>query len=124
MTLSNAFRVERKVHCFAGKDRTGIAAMLLLKLLGVDDEAVMEDYIITNERRKAANDELLDKVRESGVPEEKVAALRTFIMVREEYLVAAREVMDEEYGSFEGYVEKGLRLDAKCLEQFKENYLE
>lgn len=31
-------------HCAAGKDRTGIAAMLLLTVLGVPEEAVIRDY--------------------------------------------------------------------------------
>lgn len=32
------------VHCYAGKDRTGIVAALLLASLGVDDEAIVADY--------------------------------------------------------------------------------
>jgi protein-tyrosine phosphatase len=32
------------VHCFAGKDRTGIVSALLLSLAGVPDELVAEDY--------------------------------------------------------------------------------
>jgi len=34
-------------HCAVGKDRTGTIAMLLLKLAGVSDELVIEDYAIT-----------------------------------------------------------------------------
>jgi len=32
------------VHCFAGKDRTGIVSALLLSVAGVPDEAVADDY--------------------------------------------------------------------------------
>jgi protein-tyrosine phosphatase len=32
------------VHCFAGKDRTGIVAALLLSLAGVPDELIAADY--------------------------------------------------------------------------------
>jgi protein-tyrosine phosphatase len=31
------------VHCTAGKDRTGIAAALILAALGVDEEAILDD---------------------------------------------------------------------------------
>ncbi len=31
-------------HCTAGKDRTGVTAALLLKLLGVDDDTILADY--------------------------------------------------------------------------------
>ena len=36
-------------HCTAGKDRTGLTAMLLLKLAGVEDEPVIEDYAASGE---------------------------------------------------------------------------
>jgi protein-tyrosine phosphatase len=35
-------------HCSAGKDRTGFAAAILLLALGVEREAVIEDYLATN----------------------------------------------------------------------------
>lgn len=34
-------------HCAAGKDRTGVAAALILSLLGVSDELIIEDYLLT-----------------------------------------------------------------------------
>lgn len=39
-------------HCAQGKDRTGIAAMLILLALGVDDETIVKDYMMTNEYLK------------------------------------------------------------------------
>jgi hypothetical protein len=38
------------VHCAVGKDRTGIVSALLLGLAGADDDAVVEDYLMTAER--------------------------------------------------------------------------
>jgi len=35
-------------HCTAGKDRTGFATYLLLSLLGVDNQVILEDYLLTN----------------------------------------------------------------------------
>lgn len=35
-------------HCTAGKDRTGIVSMALLRAYGVDDEAIVKDYLRTN----------------------------------------------------------------------------
>jgi protein-tyrosine phosphatase len=35
-------------HCAAGKDRTGIAAALLLATLGVDRATIEQDYLLTN----------------------------------------------------------------------------
>ena len=36
-------------HCAAGKDRTGIVAALVLGVLGVDDETIVDDYVLTAE---------------------------------------------------------------------------
>ena len=38
------------VHCFAGKDRTGIVSALLLGVVGVPDEVIAEDYALTSGR--------------------------------------------------------------------------
>ena len=37
------------VHCFAGKDRTGIAASLLLHALGVHRDDIMAEFLLTND---------------------------------------------------------------------------
>jgi protein tyrosine/serine phosphatase len=36
------------VHCSAGKDRTGIIAAVVLSLCGVEDEAVAQEYALTD----------------------------------------------------------------------------
>jgi protein tyrosine/serine phosphatase len=38
------------IHCHSGKDRTGIAAAILLSLAGVEKEAIADDYAITQAR--------------------------------------------------------------------------
>ena len=39
------------VHCTAGKDRTGVAAMVLLDLAGVSAEQIVADYELSSRRR-------------------------------------------------------------------------
>ena len=41
------------IHCAAGKDRTGIAVALVLRLLGVPREIIIEDYLASNENYDA-----------------------------------------------------------------------
>lgn len=43
------------VHCSAGKDRTGVACMLILLALGVPYEDIERDYMLSNELRKETN---------------------------------------------------------------------
>jgi hypothetical protein len=40
-------------HCTAGKDRTGILAAMVLAALGVGDEDIVHDYMLTSECRTA-----------------------------------------------------------------------
>ncbi len=42
-------------HCTAGKDRTGILAAIVLSALGVRDEDIVDDYMLTGESRAARN---------------------------------------------------------------------
>jgi len=37
-------------HCAAGKDRTGVLAALVLSILGVEQQVIVADYVITAER--------------------------------------------------------------------------
>ena len=39
-------------HCTSGKDRTGLGSALILLLLGVPEEKVIEDYMLSNELEK------------------------------------------------------------------------
>ena len=45
-------RVPMAFHCSAGKDRTGVAAILILLALGVDEKTAREDYMLTNRYRR------------------------------------------------------------------------
>ncbi len=47
------------IHCIAGKDRTGVAVALVLRLVGIDREHVVAEYLITNDR----TGKLLERLR-------------------------------------------------------------
>jgi protein-tyrosine phosphatase len=54
--LADADALPAVFHCAAGKDRTGVFAMLLLGLAGVPDEVIAADYELTTEATARAND--------------------------------------------------------------------
>jgi protein-tyrosine phosphatase len=89
-------------HCAAGKDRTGVAAALLLTALDVSPAAIMEDYLLSNalyrpaERRNA--DVLPADIRE------------TITKVRPSFLEAAFAAMTEGWGGPDVYLEKALGI--------------
>jgi protein-tyrosine phosphatase len=41
-------------HCTSGKDRTGMVSAMILDLLGVEDDVIADDYLLTNETRERA----------------------------------------------------------------------
>ena len=102
-------------HCTAGKDRTGFAAALILRSLGVSDEDVMRDYLLTNERLA-----MPDASRHGLTPEVSEVLWR----VRPEFLRAALDAVDTDYGGLEGYFREGLGLGDAEREQLRQLYLE
>ncbi len=55
-------------HCSAGKDRTGIVAMLALAASGVDREAILADYEVSAENMRAVLERQKQAAREAGTP--------------------------------------------------------
>lgn len=53
--LTGDGRLPAVFHCTAGRDRTGMLAAMVLDLLGVPDEVIAEDYVLTNEGRARSN---------------------------------------------------------------------
>lgn len=97
-------------HCFAGKDRTGISAAVILTVLGVSKEDIMEDYLKTNILRQNVNEEILAQLRASDVPKEMEEAVNAALCVEQEYLEICYEMAEKEYGSFEKYISEGIGL--------------
>jgi len=46
-------------HCHAGKDRTGLLSILIESLVGVEDHAIADDYVASNENLKHVYAEIL-----------------------------------------------------------------
>lgn len=107
-------------HCGAGKDRTGIAAAIILTILGVGDETIVENFLLTNLYRA----ELIENLP---------AELQPFVDTPETWaranavdaddLRAALTAMDEGVTSREEYLEKEFGLDATALKELRERYL-
>ncbi len=88
------------IHCTAGKDRTGFAAALILKALGVADDLIVEDYLLTNRFYRRAEAGL-----SSDLPEEVRDVLGS---VEASFLLAALDTVRTDYGDLEAYFEAGL----------------
>lgn len=108
-------------HCSAGKDRTGVAAMLILLLLGVDDETIMEDYLLTNICRKPLIDQRIAKEKAEGEEREHII---NAMGVQPDTAWAVLHSIRERYPSQEAYFEKEFGMDAQEMTRLRNLYLE
>ena len=53
-------------HCFAGRDRVGVIAALLLDLLGFSKETIIRDYMLSQGAKAANIDQLVAEVQRMG----------------------------------------------------------
>lgn len=86
------------VHCAAGKDRTGWAIATLLRAVGVTEEDILADYLLSNR----AISELRAAMQEEFGADRELAD--DLLGVREEYLRAANDAMRDLHGEFETYM--------------------
>jgi protein-tyrosine phosphatase len=96
------------VHCTAGKDRTGFATACLLWVIGVDHDAVVADYLRTNDIMRDRHERTLSEAADRGID---VTKLEEMLVVRRDYLDAAYERAVEIHGSVDAFVARGLGFD-------------
>lgn len=107
-------------HCVQGKDRTGIAAILLLRALGASMEDAREDYFLTNISLGREYEQLVQKGRSERELALMKIVLQVFPQCLDEYLGRVNEL----YGSVDGYLQTALGLSGRDLELLREWYTE
>jgi len=98
-------------HCTAGKDRTGMAAALILYALGVNQQLIFEDYLLSN---KHIEEKFAPIIQER--PE-----LKNLFIVKKEFLQAGIDAIIEENESIENFLVKQLNVN---ITKFRQTYLE
>ncbi len=107
-------------HCSAGKDRTGVMSALVLRALGVSEEVVVEDYVLTESatRRRIEMMKLLVRLR-GGDP----AGMAALMGARPGVIRVALEHVEREHGGIERYLVRKARVAPEAIEQLRENLL-
>jgi len=100
------------VHCFAGKDRTGVAASLLLHVLGVSRDDVIAEFLRTNDAptKHILERQSLPRMRDvyAGIEDE---AIENLINVRPEYIATYFGEIERDHGSIDAYLAQTLGVD-------------
>lgn len=111
-------------HCTSGKDRTGLAAMLLLYALGVDEETIMQDYLLTNEYNADRIEGTKMHLRSQGFDDEFIFKANLVLSAVDERIMRITlSYLKKEYGSVVGYIRGGLALTQADIDSLKEKYL-
>jgi protein tyrosine/serine phosphatase len=100
------------VHCFAGKDRTGIAASLLLHVLGVHHDDIVAEFLLTNDAptRHVLERQSLPRM-EAHYGEIAPAALHNLMGVLPEYIDTYIAEVTRDHGSLDAYLAAILGVD-------------
>ena len=109
--LQDSSQIPLLFHCTAGKDRTGMGTALLLFALGVDEQSIIDDYLLSNVYLDAKYAPL-----KALYP-----AIATAFEVKAEFISAGLQKIKEEHGTIENYLEKVLEVDIAKLQKM---YLE
>jgi protein-tyrosine phosphatase len=112
-------------HCTAGKDRTGIAGSLLLRALGVSEEEIMEDFLLTNSavELEATSERLAKWLSERAGRSVAPKDVFPLVGVERDFLYAAHKAIETAYGSLDNYYSSTLGLDAARREQLQARFL-
>lgn len=114
------------IHCAAGKDRTGLLAALTHRLLGVGEDDIVADYLLTNNRprmeKRAPMFAAFVHELTGRTPGEE--AIYAAMGVEAEYLHVAFDAIEAEYGSVESYLEHALQVDERLKAGIEAQLLE
>ncbi len=124
-------------NCTAGKDRTGIAAALLLTALDVPRATVIADYSATNrylDARQLAHSPASNMASSqtatantnpaAAFMQMPLGVQRAFMAADPSYIAAALAVLDHHRGGSAGYLRDELGLTPAALLQLRQMYLE
>lgn len=118
-------------HCAAGKDRTGFCAAMVLGLAGVDQDAIIADYTLTNTAVDLLAFTVTHRAAGMGLtdgehPFEKMRPDVREALMRAEpaYLESALDSVVASHGSISGYARQALGLDEARIAAIRQHLLE
>jgi protein-tyrosine phosphatase len=87
-------------HCFAGKDRTGLVAAMMLSIAGVDPEAIGADFAETDLQLADRYEEWLAKASP-----DRLQSMRDELRCPPEWMLSTLDYISQKWGGVEGYLE-------------------
>lgn len=113
------------IHCSAGKDRTGVMCALVLETLGVERDAILQDYMRSSGAPGllALQPAIIARVERQFGNKLSEDAARRMLDVRTSYLERTLEAIDEQHGSVAAYL-AATGVGEDTLDKLRSAYLE
>ena len=110
-------------HCTQGKDRTGVAAAVILMALGVSREDIIQEYV--NEKRSLIfrNNILTTLVGIVLFNRKAKTSLSVLMNAKRPCIEAAFDEMEKIYGDGETYIREALGITDEQIEKLRSMYL-
>lgn len=110
------------IHCTGGKDRTGVACMMILWALGASDKTVWKDYRLSNRYRRKRN---LWRIK-SGFKKSghlySIHYLRKCMICSYSHFKSVKKVIFSKHGTIESFLEGEFTINHKMIEKWREFY--
>jgi len=108
-------------HCTGGKDRTGICAALLLKVLGIPEQQILSDHDLSNICNAERLQPIYAEFAAIGIGPEKAAL---YLQAPIEPLIAMFDHLKKNYGTIEDYLLKKAGLNRATLSGLRTGLLQ
>lgn len=109
-------------HCSGGKDRTGWVTTILLNVMGVPQDVIIQDYMLTNVYSEASiQNSYQQMITADG---QSIAdAYYTTLIADERYLYAGLDQVVTSYGTMASYINEGIGLSSIVQTQLRNKFL-
>lgn len=111
-------------HCSAGKDRAGVATVLLLCALGVSRKTIREDYMRSNQYLESELTYMRRYLEAMGAENGLILNnIQILYQVQQSYISEVFRVIEREYGTVSRFLRRALYLTPKAIQELREKYL-
>ncbi len=111
-------------HCAGGKDRAGGASVIILALLGVSDDDIKYDYMLTGNNVALENEIEIEKARRDLTRPHLASILDACMNVHERYIDTMLSYMKEREGDVISYIKKYFSVSDREIELLRDKYCE
>ncbi|MEF9952114.1 MAG: tyrosine-protein phosphatase [Clostridium sp.] len=123
--LSDSRNYPIMYNCTSGKDRTGILTALILMIVGIDEEAIVRDFTLSNYNYDLSYKSFINnygrKITRFGV---KPSELGLVVGVNPKWLIKAIDYIKDNYGTIEYYLLSKAKLSSESIDKIRYNLLE